>query len=156
MPLTRPDLDAIADALATRDRMASAVGYADAPLVDHLRALLAWVAEVERERDEARRMLGECVVLSGADTDGAGWEHNWSRAVDEVRQLRQDYDDDDDFEKARAALAEAEAGAAFIHELLTSCGIARGTLGERVRRLAVSHARLAARLDRKRREVSRG
>jgi hypothetical protein len=50
----------------------------------------------ERERDEARRMLGECYVLSGADTDGNPPEsiHVWPHAVQAVRELREDYDDE--------------------------------------------------------------
>jgi hypothetical protein len=57
-----------------------------------------WEREAVRltqERDEARRMLGECYVLSGADTDGnePGSGHLWPYAVQEVRQLRQDYDE---------------------------------------------------------------
>jgi hypothetical protein len=52
---------------------------------------------VEQERDAARRMLAECTILSGADTDGntlenGGWVHLWRRAVDEVRELRAMYD----------------------------------------------------------------
>ena len=51
--------------------------------------------ERERERDEARRMLGECYVLSGADTDGNPPEsvHVWPGAVEAVRELREDYDE---------------------------------------------------------------
>ena len=45
------------------------------------------------ERDDARKMLGECFVLSGADTDGDGWEYNWPHAVEAVRELRKDYDE---------------------------------------------------------------
>jgi hypothetical protein len=51
----------------------------------------------EGERDDARRMLAECYVLSGADTDGntveSGWEHLWRDAVAEVRTLREGYDE---------------------------------------------------------------
>lgn len=62
-------------------------------------ALNAWhdegLREAERERDEARRMLGECYVLSGADTDGNPPEsvHVWPNAVQAVRELREDYDE---------------------------------------------------------------
>jgi hypothetical protein len=78
----------------------------------------------KNERDAARRMLAECTILSGADTDGntleSGWEHLWSSAVEDVRHLREDYDEvcaDMTVEKARdAALArvrelEAEVAA---------------------------------------------
>jgi hypothetical protein len=45
-----------------------------------------------------------CYVLSGADTDRntveSGWVHLWSGAVEEVRQLRADYDDHSDIERA--------------------------------------------------------
>ena len=60
---------------------------------DNYRAVLAMLAEARRERDEARQMLGECYVLSGADTDGDGWEHTWRGAVREVRTLRDQYDE---------------------------------------------------------------
>ena len=70
-------------------------------------AVCALRAEVERllaARDEARRMLAECYVLSGADTDGntpeSGWVHLWRAAVEEVRQLRAEYDDHSDIERA--------------------------------------------------------
>lgn len=49
------------------------------------------------ERDEARRMLAECYVLSGADTDGntpeTGAIHLYRYAVAEVRLLREEYDE---------------------------------------------------------------
>lgn len=48
--------------------------------------------EARAERDAARRLLGECYVLSGADPDGDGWEHHWPYAVQEVRELRDNYD----------------------------------------------------------------
>jgi hypothetical protein len=61
---------------------------------DRLRAALT---ERTTERDDARRMLAECYVLSGADTDGntveSGWEHLWRDAVAEVRTLREGYDE---------------------------------------------------------------
>jgi hypothetical protein len=57
--------------------------------------LRAQVVDLTRQRDEARRMLGECFVLSGADTDGDGWEHNWPHAVEEVRTLRRQLDEPD-------------------------------------------------------------
>ena len=40
-------------------------------------------------------MLGECYVLSGADTDGNPPEsvHVWPGAVEAVRELREDYDE---------------------------------------------------------------
>ena len=70
--------------------------------------------EVARqERDDARRMLAECYVLSGADTDGntpeSGWVHLWRAAVEEVRQLRADYDDHSDIERAERERDEARA-----------------------------------------------
>lgn len=49
--------------------------------------------KVRRECDEARKMLHECFVLSGADTDGDGWEHTWPNAVAEVKELRKSYDE---------------------------------------------------------------
>lgn len=49
---------------------------------------------MRRERDEARRMLGECYVLSGADTDGNDWPHLWPHAVRAVAELRADYDEE--------------------------------------------------------------
>ncbi len=48
--------------------------------------------ELLDERDEARKMLGECFTFSGADPDGDGWEHNWPHAVQKVLELRQNYD----------------------------------------------------------------
>lgn len=48
---------------------------------------------MRRERDEARRMLGECYVLSGADTDGDDWSHLWRHAVRAVAEMRADYDE---------------------------------------------------------------
>jgi hypothetical protein len=74
-------------------RMAAALDATDRPTeADLLRALSARLRIVEDERDHARRMLGECFVLSGADPDGDGWEHNWHRAVEEVRILREECD----------------------------------------------------------------
>lgn len=69
-----------------------------------VRALLAEVRRLTDERDEtraalatARKMLAECTVLSGADCDGNtaedGWVHLWSQAVEEVRELRSNYDE---------------------------------------------------------------
>ena len=79
-------------------------------------AVCALRAEVERllaARDEARRMLALCYVLSGADTDRntveSGWVHLWSGAVEEVRQLRADYDDHSDIERAERERDEARA-----------------------------------------------
>jgi hypothetical protein len=59
------------------------------------------IAEVEAERDAARKDLAECYRLSGADPDGDTWEHLWQTAVDEVRLLRQQYNE------MRRELAEA-------------------------------------------------
>lgn len=50
-------------------------------------------AALERERDQARTMLGECYRLSGADTDGNDWPHLWPHAVAEVRRARADLDE---------------------------------------------------------------
>lgn len=82
----------------------------------------ARLAAVEAERDEARRMLGECYVLSGADTDGnePGSGHLWPTAVDAVRELRKDYDEacDAEYEAVRernmyeARAAESAGGLA--------------------------------------------
>lgn len=66
--------------------------------------------------DAARKMLAECYILSGADTDGntleSGWEHLWDGAVEEVRILRAQSDDHSDIEAAEterdAALRRAE------------------------------------------------
>ncbi len=60
-------------------------------VVGTAKILLAVVAE----RDEARRMLGECYVLSGADTDGNAPDspHLWAHAAEEVRRLREHYDE---------------------------------------------------------------
>lgn len=55
----------------------------------------------EAERDAARKDLAECYRLSGADPDGDTWEHLWQTAVDEVRLLRQQYNE------MRRELAEA-------------------------------------------------
>lgn len=76
-------------------------------------ALRADAEQLLAARDEARRMLAECYVLSGADTDGntpeSGWVHLWSGAVEEVRQLRADYDDHSDIERAERERDEAQA-----------------------------------------------
>lgn len=60
-------------------------------IVGTAKILLAVVAE----RDEARRMLGECYILSGADTDGNAPDspHLWAHAAEEVRRLREHYDE---------------------------------------------------------------
>ena len=67
-------------------------------------ALRSEVAAERAARDDARRMLAECYVLSGADCDGntveSGWVHLWRAAVEEVRQLRAEYDDHSDIERA--------------------------------------------------------
>jgi hypothetical protein len=89
----------------------------------------AWVAvcalRVDAEqllaaRDEARRMLAECTVLSGADTDGntleSGWVHLWRRAVDDVSQLRADYDDHSDIERAERERDEAQAEVSLLQQ----------------------------------------
>ena len=77
--------------------------------------------EVARqERDDARRMLAECYVLSGADTDGntpeSGWVHLWRAAVEEVRQLRADYDDHSDIERAERERDEAQAEVGLLQQ----------------------------------------
>ena len=86
--------------------------------------------EVARqERDDARRMLAECTVLSGADTDGntveSGWVHLWRRAVDDVSQLRADYDDHSDIERAEREVdrlrGEAERERAAVVAWLNGC-----------------------------------
>ena len=89
----------------------------------------AWIAvcalRVDAEqllaaRDEARRMLAECCVLSGADTDGntpeSGWVHLWRAAVEEVRQLRADYDDHSDIERAERERDEAQAEVGLLQQ----------------------------------------
>jgi len=50
------------------------------------------IAALEVERDEARRMLGECYAISGADTDGDGWDRLWPHAVENARETRQLHD----------------------------------------------------------------
>ena len=79
-------------------------GYAWSVYPSEAKTLLAEIERLSGERDDARRMLAECTVLSGADTDGntveSGWVHLWSGAVEEVRQLRADYDDHSDIERA--------------------------------------------------------
>lgn len=54
-------------------------------------------------------MLGECYVESGADTDGnkPGSGHLWPTAVQEVAQLRKDYDEglEEDAENERRLAA---------------------------------------------------
>jgi len=61
----------------------------------------------ERERDEARRLLGECYLASGADPDGnaADSPHLWPYALAEVQRLRAEAEDD----AAAAEMAEARA-----------------------------------------------
>lgn len=84
-------------------------------------ALHARAKKAEAERDEARKMLGECYVLSGADTDGnkPGSGHLWSYAVQEVRQLREDYDEGlDESGELEKKLREAESRAARYRRLL--------------------------------------
>jgi len=56
------------------------------------------IAKVMAERDEARRMLARCTQISGADCDGndpegSGYIYLWKEAVEQVRQLRKDYDE---------------------------------------------------------------
>jgi len=53
---------------------------------DEVRALNEEAEALATERDEARKMLAECYVLSGADPDGDDWRHLWQTAVAEVRQ----------------------------------------------------------------------
>ena len=107
----------------------------------------AWIAvcalRVDAEqllaaRDEARRMLAECCVLSGADTDGntleSGWVHLWRRAVDDVSQLRADYDDHSDIERAEREVdrlrgevaAERAAVVAFLRGLFAAANLPLG------------------------------
>jgi hypothetical protein len=95
-------------------------------------ALRADAEQLLAARDEARRMLAECTVLSGADTDGntveSGWVHLWRRAVDDVSQLRADYDDHSDIERAEREVerlrgevaAERAAVVAFLRETLAT------------------------------------
>jgi hypothetical protein len=86
-------------------------------------ALRSEVAAERAARDDARRMLAECYVLSGADCDGntveSGWVHLWRAAVEEVRQLRAEYDDHSDIERAereveRLLALEADAERALV------------------------------------------
>lgn len=106
--MERPDLERIKQELFS-------IGSAkNNPIVQDFEAVLVYALQLEaslraarscdattmlkiyslrKERDEAREMLGECFVLSGADTDGDGWRHNWPYAVLEVKRLRQDYDE---------------------------------------------------------------
>lgn len=75
-------------------------------------AVMDTEARYLQERDEARRLLAECVVLSGADTDGntpeTGAVHLWRGAVDEVRRLRADYDESIAEVDARVSEARGE------------------------------------------------
>lgn len=70
--------------------------------------------------EEARRMLAECAILTGTDTDGntleSGWVHLWRRAVDDVRQLRADYDDHSDIERAERERDEARAEVSLLQQ----------------------------------------
>lgn len=76
-------------------------------------ALRSEVAAERAARDDARRMLAECAILTGTDTDGntleSGWVHLWRRAVDDVSQLRADYNDHSDIERAERERDEARA-----------------------------------------------
>jgi DNA repair exonuclease SbcCD ATPase subunit len=69
------------------------------------------------ERDEARRLLGECYKLSGADPDGDDWPHLWMHAVQAVRDLRADSDDDTELRRAEKAEAERDAAVARTRQL---------------------------------------
>jgi len=68
---------------------------ADAPLLAAAPDLARAVVRRERERDEARRLLGECYIATGEDTDGNPPEspHIWPHAVQAVRALRGEYDE---------------------------------------------------------------
>jgi hypothetical protein len=68
-------------------------------------------AEAARDAEIAwlREQLGQCFRLSGADPDGNENSRLAPRAVDAVRQLRQDYDQTcDEAEKLRQRVAELE------------------------------------------------
>ena len=109
--------------------------------------------EVTRyERDEARRMLAECAILTGTDTDGntleSGWVHLWRRAVDDVSQLRADYDDHSDIERAERERDEAQAEVSLLqHEARIrrhiSDGLAAEVAAERVAVVAFLRETLA-------------
>ena len=79
-------------------------------------------AEAARLRErvaELESMLGECYVLSGADTDGDPPERRWEDAVRAVGKLRRDYDDcldklPDEPKRDEAGLREA---ATFVEAL---------------------------------------
>ena len=83
-------------------------------------ALRSEVAAERAERDDARRMLAECAILTGTDTDGntleSGWVHLWRRAVDDVSQLRADYDDHSDIERAERERDEAQAEVSLLQQ----------------------------------------
>lgn len=100
---------------------------------EELERLRADVARLTTERDTARQMLGECYVLSGADTDGDGWQHNWPHAVEAVRELRRDYDGDrtrQDQDEARVRVADLESRPTYadgVHDaLFAACPGRRG------------------------------
>ncbi|MBS1831242.1 MAG: hypothetical protein JST65_00935 [Acidobacteria bacterium] len=65
-------------------------------------------AEMQAEIDRLRNMLGECYVLSGADTDGDPPERHAETAVRAVGDLRRDYDENEDWQ-GRALAAEKDA-----------------------------------------------
>lgn len=78
--------------------------FASAPT--DLRALLAHVRALEAERDEARRLLGECARISGADLSGYDDPAQaWERAVEDVRALRAEADDATTWEVERLTRA---------------------------------------------------
>ena len=70
------------------------------------------IAVLVAERDEARRMLAECYVLSGADPDGDDWRHLWQTAVAEVRQTMEEHR-----AEVEALVAERDEALAIIRRL---------------------------------------
>ena len=91
------------------------------PCSDDLeQAMVSICGHLGDERDTARRMLAECYVLSGADTNGntpeSGWVHLWRAAVEEVRQLRADYDDHSDIERVERERDEARAEVGLLQQ----------------------------------------
>jgi len=76
-----------------------------------IEALALRAETVEQERDEARRMLGECYVISGADTDGNDWTRLWAHAVDNARETRRLHEAGDDELLAQIDALRAELAA---------------------------------------------
>jgi cell division septum initiation protein DivIVA len=91
-----------------------------------------------------RDQLGQCFRLSGADPDG---NENWRlapRAVDAVRQLRQDYDEAcDEAEKLRQRIAELEGEVERQREIAADA-VAGGT---RILDIAIENGGLSLSLE---------